>query len=345
LQLDATAIVRDLRDGWTGRCLALVAVYVAAGYVASSATGLQFNWLSYYMLSQARTVLISAYSVLVVAWLVNELVGPRARLGLLGPRIFSFRFLAELVLATVAVHVTLTVFVNLKLWIPVINERLYDSPFWRWDRILHFGVDPAVFASELAARWKLLGVIDRAYMLFFPAQLVVPLLFMMSARLRPQRGRFFFAYCLMWMVGSLVYVLWPSLGPIYYAEARFPWIDQAPYAYTLQGILIEDYAKFRAVPSTHHVKLYYGVAALPSLHVAMFALFAIATRPWRPVAAVLWLLTAITFVGSLALAWHYAIDGYAGALLALAVWWIAGRCVAPQSEPAASASPAAIARA
>ena len=36
---------------------------------------------------------------------------------------------------------------------------------------------------------------------------------------------------------------------------------------------------------------------------------------------------ALIFVGSIHLGWHYAIDGYAGAAVALFGWWAAGRLV------------------
>jgi hypothetical protein len=59
----------------------------------------------------------------------------------------------------------------------------------------------------------------------------------------------------------------------------------------------------------------------------VLALFAIATGRWRMLAIALWLLTAVTFVGSLALGWHYAVDGYAGLLLAALVWLVARHAV------------------
>jgi membrane-associated phospholipid phosphatase len=95
-------------------------------------------------------------------------------------------------------------------------------------------------------------------------------------------------------------------------------------------MLIRDYAAFRSMPGTHQVKMYYGVAALPSLHVAVLALFAIATRPWRGLSIALWVLTAVTFVGSLALGWHYAVDGYLGVALAWGCWWVARRIERPR---------------
>ena len=32
----------------------------------------------------------------------------------------------------------------------------------------------------------------------------------------------------------------------------------------------------------------------------------------------------MVLLGSVLLAWHYAVDGYAGAMIALACWWLAG---------------------
>ncbi len=313
---------------WAWRCLALTAAYLVAGYAAAGSIGVPIRWPVAYLARQAQIVVLIAYLPLVAAFLLDELIGPRAGASALRRRLFSLRFAAELALATLAVHATLLLFVNLKQLVPAFNPRLWDSPLWRWDARLHLGLEPAADLHRWAGEHGWLDLLDQAYLLFFPAQVAVPLLFLLSARLRPDRGRFFFAYCLLWMAGSAVYVLWPSLGPVYYRPSRFLWMDQAPYAQRLQWLLIQDYARFRADPAYANVKLYYGVAALPSLHVGLLALFAIGTRRVRALAAALAGLTALTFVGSLALGWHYAIDGYAGALLALLCWAVAGRATA-----------------
>src|SRR5262249_14969179 len=151
----------------------------------------------------------------------------------------SPRFFFELIAAMAAVHVTLMVFVNLKQYVPAINQGLYDSPLWRLDEWIHLGVAPSARMSEWAGEHGWLDFLDQAYLIFFPVQVVVPLAFLLSRRLRPQRGQFFFAYCLLWMVGSLAYALWPSLGPVYYRASRFLWLEGAPYAQHLQQILIE----------------------------------------------------------------------------------------------------------
>jgi PAP2 superfamily len=334
LRAELAALARDLRGGWTGRCLALTLGYVAFGYAVSWWGGLPVHWPLVYMGRQAELVTLIVYLPLVVAYFAKSLRASRDHTSSIGTHLLSPRFAGEFVFAMLAVHVTLMMFVNLKQYVPALNETLWDSPLWWLDDRLHLGISPAPAVHELAAAWGLLPVLDRIYLLYFPAQVVVPLLFLIAARLRPQRGRFFFAYCLIWMVGSVLYIAWPSLGPCYYRPSRFLWLDLAPYAQYVQEVLIKDYAIFRTDPSYYEVKLYRGVAALPSLHVGVLALFAIATRRWRALSLVLWTLTALTFVGSMALAWHYAVDGYLGVAIAWGCWWAAGRLCGATAETA-----------
>lgn len=306
-------------SAWTWKVLLLVGAYVAVGYATAAALDLPLHWPMAHLATQIQMVTVLAYASLALAYVLDRAL-PQARLGDLAARLLSVQVFIEFVAAMLVVHVTLAVFVNLKQYIPAINPALYDSPLWRLDAWLHFGIEPAVWANEFAARHGLMPFLDTMYLVFFPVQVLVPLLFLFSTRLRPVRGTFFAAYCMIWMVGSAIYVLWPALGPVYYRPMRFLTLDLAPFAEHLQWTLIQDYARFRAGPEYYAVKLYYGVAALPSLHVGMFTLFSLATWRWRSLSIVLWALTAITFAGSLALGWHYAVDGYAGALMAWGVW-------------------------
>src|SRR4029077_5358523 len=94
--------------------------------------------------------------------------------------VVSPAFFFEFAVAMVAVNATIMVFVNLKQFLPMLNPRLYDSQLWRLASWLHFGFDPAVVATEVAAEHGLLPWLDRAYLLFYPAQVVVPLLFLVA---------------------------------------------------------------------------------------------------------------------------------------------------------------------
>jgi membrane-associated phospholipid phosphatase len=65
---------------------------------------------------------------------------------------------------------------------------------------------------------------------------------------------------------------------------------------------------------------------MPSLHVAIVTLCAISG--WylsRLVGALLTLFAIVIFIGSIHLGWHYALDGYASALMAGGIWYGVGK--------------------
>ena len=73
-----------------------------------------------------------------------------------------------------------------------------------------------------------------------------------------------------------------------------------------------------------------GIAAMPSLHVAVAAMcflacYDYARSAWLKWAAGLFALTI--FVGSVHLGWHYVSDGIVGMALVTLVWWATGRFV------------------
>jgi membrane-associated phospholipid phosphatase len=68
-----------------------------------------------------------------------------------------------------------------------------------------------------------------------------------------------------------------------------------------------------------------GISAMPSLHVTVAAIIALlAWNTDRRFGMAMWIFTAIIVIGSVHLAWHYAVDGLAGLALAYAFWKLAG---------------------
>jgi membrane-associated phospholipid phosphatase len=64
--------------------------------------------------------------------------------------------------------------------------------------------------------------------------------------------------------------------------------------------------------------MFYGIAAMPSLHVAAVVLFARFLARLSILAGIVGALYAVAIaVGLVLLQWHYAVDGYAGILLAV----------------------------
>ena len=79
----------------------------------------------------------------------------------------------------------------------------------------------------------------------------------------------------------------------------------------------------------HDVAMGSGISAMPSMHVALATLFALVgwrTNRWVGIATTLF--AVIIQIGSVHLGWHYAIDGYAGAVGMIVIWLLVGRALA-----------------
>jgi membrane-associated phospholipid phosphatase len=104
------------------------------------------------------------------------------------------------------------------------------------------------------------------------------------------------------------------------------WLREAGQSYPIWSVAVMD-ELWRNYLTGHGVVN--GISAMPSMHVGTSVLFAMlgfaSGKRWAG-----WLLAifaALIFIGSIHLGWHYAIDGYAGALVAAFGWWAAGRLV------------------
>ncbi|MFD1877834.1 phosphatase PAP2 family protein [Vibrio chagasii] len=68
-----------------------------------------------------------------------------------------------------------------------------------------------------------------------------------------------------------------------------------------------------------------GISAMPSLHVTIAVLMAMtAYKLNKKLGYVAWVYTFIIQIDSVHLAWHYAVDGYVGALCVVILWHLIG---------------------
>jgi hypothetical protein len=68
------------------------------------------------------------------------------------------------------------------------------------------------------------------------------------------------------------------------------------------------------------------------MHVALATLFALVcwrTRRWLGIIMSIYVL--VILVGSVHLAWHYAVDGYVSIAGMILIWWTVGRALARRS--------------
>jgi hypothetical protein len=213
----------------------------------------------------------------------------------------------------------------MKVSVPLVNPRLWDHALWNLDTWLHFGLSPSVFMVNLFAGTPLVSWLDLWYS-FWISTVFYTLTFWSAGVGAQPRCRILLSSILLWTLGSWLYVGVPALGPAYLAPQTFDAVrGELPGASGGQQVLRENYGRMiegRRGGSLRQFNPTRGIAAMPSLHVgAHFLFFLWARRRARPLAVFFALATFLTFLGSILTGWHYAVDGYAGMLLA----WICYR--------------------
>lgn len=214
----------------------------------------------------------------------------------------------------------------IKISVPALHPRLFDQQLWDLDQTIFFGLAPTVFLLDLIGDGAALKVIDWSYAWVFAGSTFVAMAYFMSEPSRRIRVAFVNGNSLLWITGAWLYVLVPSLGPAY----RFPdiWLayDALDRTQYLQTILMRNHNNIlRALRGQPHEPIHpiLGIAAFPSLHVAFQTYVFFWMRRLRTSGEMLFGLFAATiFLGSMITGWHYLIDAIAGALMALACWWI-----------------------
>jgi len=250
----------------------------------------------------------------------------RAYLRVLGSR----RWLLDTVRLAGGAAMVIFVYGWIKLVVPVVNPILYDQALWDLDQLLCFGIAPTVFALDLLGHPAMLRTIDWSYANIFAASTVVAAAFFLSHPSRRVRVAFVNGYALLWIAGSWLYMLIPSLGPAY----RFPEIWMAHrgtlrVTQTFQSLLMLNYQNvLRAWSGQPHggISIAFGIGAFPSLHVAFQTyVFLWMRRLWTSGEVLFGIFVVAIFLGSMITGWHYLIDAIAGVLLAAACYVLFAR--------------------
>jgi hypothetical protein len=219
--------------------------------------------------------------------------------------------------------------------IPTANPFSWDETFMLWDKALHLGRHPFELLSFLNAP-AVTFFLNVNYNVWFAV--MFSLWFWQGCTRDDSRLRlqFLLGFTLTWFLGTcFLGTAFSSVGPCFYGrllpgEDPFAplmhWLQTANGVYPIWSLTVMD-----ELWKTYETGsgLVNGISAMPSMHVGTSVLFAI--LGWRSgkrwLAWGLTLFAALIMVGSVHLAWHYAIDGYVGAAVAFFGWWAAGRLV------------------
>lgn len=211
-----------------------------------------------------------------------------------------------------------------------LQPQTWDVTFAEWDKALHFGKQPWEWLQPIIGYAPITFLINLNYNMWFFSMMILLIHFGFAAKSSELRTRFFLTYVSIWIIsGNILAVVFASAGPCYYSRLG---LSPDPYAGLMQYLRhVNDIIPVWAVTLQDtlwqgHVAGVEGsvVSAMPSLHNGSALLFALAgfqiNKFWG---RVLTAHAALIFIGSIHLAWHYAIDSYLAWVVTLIVWFAA----------------------
>lgn len=331
-------IVVDPEFRWLSALVAMTAVSTIAALVVGDSVGIPaakiiLSYAAMIWLMAPPTVLIVLVGFLATAALKRSASPIGDLKPFLAARFGSPMAAAGTIVPILVMPLLMGAFGTLKQVIPLVNPFGWDDAFARADRILFLGWQPwelthALFGSPLAT-----VAIDRIYTLWVMLLFVAVLSFALFAPTY-LRARFFVSFGAGWLlIGGVGAFLLSSAGPCY---ADLVGASAAPEFATLMERLRTIHAGYhlgavdwQSVLWKAHDQQDYGfgkgISAMPSMHNAVTFLYLLATaRAPKHIRAVAWLFTAVIFIGSIHLGWHYAADGLVAWAAMAAIWWGAG---------------------
>lgn len=241
--------------------------------------------------------------------------------------------------AMAALMIFISAFSVLKGAIGIIAPFHWDAALADADRWLHFGRAPHEWMWPLLENPSAVFAINFAYNFWFVTLIATVFTAALARKDTPLRHQFFISFMLVWLLGGFFIATgFSSAGPCYFSRiglgAEFqPLMDvleRANQTYSIWALSTQDmlWSGFTGASSGS-----IGISAFPSMHVASAVLFAIyAARRSVYAGVVMWCFAAIVMLGSVALGWHYAVDGYAGALITIAIWKAVGKALSVTSS-------------
>lgn len=228
-----------------------------------------------------------------------------------------------------SILVLIVTFTYLKEAIPLVNPYSWDQFFIQLDRDLHGGYDVWTLLHPVLGSPYVTTAISMAYHGWFLLIYMAVCLACLDRRDPNRSMAFLVAFALCWSVGgNLLATIFASVGPVY--TEPFGFGD----TFALQLELLRASHEISPVGALewHEILLdgflndgpVRGISAMPSMHVAtsvILAFYGFAYSRWAG-----WALTVfagVILLGSVHLAWHYAVDGYVSIILAIAIWWLA----------------------
>ena len=328
---------------WRDRWLYAMALgSLAVGFALEPFTGTQPDYAIVTELGTPVLFLVAVFGAALLLWklawlaIVQRSTSPSRDLLAWMRTFFSAAGVAVNAMHTFAIFVAFAGgFAVMKGAVAVLVPFSWDAALADIDRFIHFGRLPHEWLMPLLGGPAVLKAVNTVYNLWFFVLVASFIVAAGAGRSQRLRHRYLMSFMLVWTLGGFLMAMgYSSAGPCFYERAGFgtlyaPLMEHlhaASAEYTLWALDTQDklWAGFSGDrPGSA------GISAFPSMHVATATLFVLAARHMhRAVLALAVAFWLAIMTGSVLLAWHYAVDGYAGALIAVALWRLTGRYAA-----------------
>ncbi|MCG8345816.1 MAG: phosphatase PAP2 family protein [Chlorobiales bacterium] len=229
-----------------------------------------------------------------------------------------------------------SIYSSFKTEISNLNSFWLDAPLYKLDRVIFLGNDPWRTFQQIIGDPNITCVIDFLYHPIWMSLVTITILFHALGRHSLEiRLRFFLSYIIVWAgLGSALATVLSSAGPCYFSQVTgqtSPYAELFGYLYSVKadGFALNA-VRIQEMLWNGHVNsiLEYGggISAMPSIHIATTALFALSMRNTYPILEkLLYCFTFVIWVGSIHLGWHYASDGLVSGLCVIVIWHYSGK--------------------
>ncbi len=334
----AVALSKSIRHN--AGLLLIIAVFVIAGFVAAQSLGspVAKTFAGYFPVYMELMPFSIAMLLAGHAFYLVTVVRPKRPIKLFLEHLRD-RFAT---IDRISVALPLLIFVPLfggsftllKASIPDINPFSWDPYFHELDVAVHFGTAPWELLQPVFGHPIVTFALNWFYNLWFFVLSAVWVWQAFSLRNPRLRLQFFYTLLFTWiLLGVIAAGVFSSVGPCFYGRVvsgpspyseLMSYLYDANKSYPVWSLGAQVYLWNNYV--LRDVQLGSGISAMPSLHIAMSFLFVlVGFRTARWLGLVFLGYFAIMLIGSVHLAWHYAIDGYAGVVGVAILWWLCGK--------------------
>jgi hypothetical protein len=245
-----------------------------------------------------------------------------------------------------AVIVFMPTFSVMKASIPLFTDYTWGAALIAADRAI-FGTDPWRLLQPLVGYPFITSALSVAYHLWLLLIYAGSVWFAVYCRDDAVRLRYFASYFTLWTVcGIAMAIGLASVGPCFVSPIlgldafgeQMDYLNAANQRYPVMVLEVQEILLQWHRSGQHGLGR--GITAMPSMHVALATLFWLAIRRGSRLLDLFFgLFLVVIFIGSIHLAYHYAVDGIVGAAIAFGIWRMSGKAVQQAARLSGRTSP------